>query len=138
MKIIEEIGSEKGLQLFHEAVERQAETIEKEIKKRIPKNLSTLDAGVEAYIVFMRDTGAEVQISEKGEDHAEFAVRRCPFYEALLDVDVRCNQLQGGVCMNLAIPAIESILKRVDSRFKVEPKLIRKSSEDICLEEIRL
>ncbi|MBS7619791.1 L-2-amino-thiazoline-4-carboxylic acid hydrolase [Candidatus Bathyarchaeota archaeon] len=138
MRIIEELGSDKGLQIFQEAVEKQAEIIVEQVKKKMPKNLSLLDSGIEAYKIFMGDAGAKVQVVEKKEEYAVFAVRRCPFYEALLGVNVDCGHLQGEICSNLAIPSIEAILKRIDPRFKIEPRSIRRSSEDICLEKIYL
>jgi len=138
MKITEELGSAKALQILQEAVEKQAEIVSEQIKKRVQKNLNLLDSGIESYKVFMSDAGARIQVVEKKDDYAIFAVSRCPFYEALLSVNVDCGHLQGEVCSNLAVPSIEAILKRIDPRFKIEFKSVRRSSEDICLEKISL
>ncbi len=138
MKIIDEFGSDIGLRIFNEVIQKQAKIVGDEIKKSMPKNLSLLDSGVKAYFDFMENAGADVQIYDKKDESATFIIKKCPFYDALLNIDVNCGYLQSEICSNLTIPAIESILKTIDRRFKVETKLIRKSFEDICLEKIYL
>ena len=81
---------------------------------------------------------AEATVHEKSESSVTFFVRRCPFYEALLDVGVDCGYFLGGLCNNLTLPAIQATLARFDHRLKLEPRLVRESAEEFCLERVYL
>ena len=136
MKAVDEMGSDRGLQILMQAVEKQAEVIEKEIRRKISEGSGPLDSGIEAYKTFMGDAGAHVKIHDREGDSATFMIGRCPFYEALLDVHVDCGHLQSGLCVNLAIPAVQAILRKTDPSLRVEAKLIKRSAEEVCLERI--
>jgi predicted ArsR family transcriptional regulator len=138
MEAIEELGTDRALEMLQSAVEKQARIIERELRRKIPEDLPPLEKGVEVYRAFMEDAGAEVTVHEKKENSVTFLIRRCPFYEALLDVGVDCGYFLGGLCTNLTLPAIQATLARFDHRLKLEPKLVRESAEEFCLERVYL
>lgn len=136
MEIIEELGSDRGLEMLQSAVKKQADIIARELRRKLPEGLSRLDLGAEIYRHFMSDAGAEVLVHEKGKSSVTFRVSRCPFYEALLDVGVDCGYLQSGLCVNLIHPAFQAILTRFDPGLRLESKLVRQGAEEFCLERI--
>jgi len=138
MKAVDELGSDRGVQMLQEAVDRQAEIIENEIRRKIPAGSSPLESGVEAYKIFMGDAGAQLKIHERTKGSVTFLVGRCPLYEALLDIQVDCGYLQGELCTTMAIPAIRAILKRIDPKLEIESRMIKASAEEACLERIYL
>ena len=138
MEAIEELGTDRALEMLQSAVEKQAGIIERELRRKIPEDLPPLEKGVEVYTAFMGDAGAEVTVHEKSENSVTFLIRRCPFYEALLDVGVDCGYFLGGLCTNLTLPAVQAALARFDPRLKLEPRLVRESAEEFCLERIYL
>jgi len=83
MEAIEELGSDRALEMLQSAVEKQAGIIERELRRKIPEDLPPLEKGLEVYRAFMEDAGAEVTVHEKSENSVTFLIRRCPFYEAL-------------------------------------------------------
>ena len=138
MEVIEELGTDRALEMLQSAVEKQAGIIERELRRKIPEGLPSLEKGVEVYRAFMEDAGAEVTVHERGESSVTFLIRRCPFYEALLDVGVDCGYFLGGLCDNLTLPAVQAALARFDPRLRLEPRLVRESAEEFCLERIYL
>lgn len=138
MEAIEDHGTDHALDMFQRAVEKQAEIIVRELRSKIPTGLSPLDLGFEVYLTFMTDIGAEVEIHSRNESSITVVVRRCPFFEALLDIEVDCSQFLGGLCKNITLPAVQATLARFDQRLRLEPKMVRQSVEDICLERIYL
>ena len=138
METIEELGTDRALEMLQIAIGKQAAIIERELRRKIPKDLDPLEKGVEVYHTFMEDAGAEVTVHKKSENSVTFLVRRCPFYEALLDVGVDCGYFLGGLCKHLTLPAIQATLSRFDPRLRLEPTLVRESAEEFCLERLYL
>jgi predicted ArsR family transcriptional regulator len=138
MEIIEELGTDRALEMLQASVEKQAEIIARELKREIPEDVAPLERGMAVYSAFMEDAGAEIVVHERTENSVTYRVKGCPFYEALLDVGVDCGYLLGGLCTHLTLPAIQATLKRFDPRLKLEPRLVRESAEEFCLERIYL
>jgi hypothetical protein len=136
MEVIEELGSDRGLGMLQDAVERQADIVARELRRKVPVGLDQLDLGAWVYERFMGDAGAEVAVHRRDESSVVFRVARCPFYEALFDVGVDCGYLQGGLCANLIHPAIQAILGRFDPRLRLESEVTRQAAEEFCLERI--
>jgi predicted ArsR family transcriptional regulator len=138
MAVIERLGTDEALKMLEEAAERQGAIVAREMRRAMPRGLSPLDAGAWAYRRFMGDAGAEVSEHARDAASVTFAVRRCPFYEALLDVGVDCGLFLHGLCRNLTLPSIGSTLRHLDPRLRVEPLLTREAAEDPCLERVTL
>ena len=138
MEAIEDLGTDRALEMLQESVEKQAVIIERGIRREIPGDLGPLEKGVEVYRAFMEGAGAEVEVHERGEDSVTFRVGRCPFYEALLDVGVDCGYFLGGLCTHITLPAIQATLARFDPRLRLETRLVRESAEELCLERLYL
>jgi len=136
MEVIEELGTDRGIEMLQAAVERQAEVIEKELRTKIPPEMPAVKKGIAVYRDFMESAGAEVTLREEDDDQATFWVKRCPFYEALLDVGIDCGYFLGGLCTHLTLPAIQATMRRFDPRLRLETKMVRESAEELCLERI--
>ena len=137
-EVIEELGTDRGLEMLHAAVEKQAEAIHGEFFRELPKDSPPLEIGDIVYRTFMEEAGAEVVVHERDDSAITYRVARCPFYEAFLDVGVDCGYFLGGLCGYLTLPAIQAILNRFDGRLRVESRLVRESAEEFCLERISL
>ena len=138
MEIIEELGTDRALEMLQASVEKQAEIIAGELRRKIPEEITPLEKGMAVYSAFMEDAGAEIVVHERTEDSITYRVKGCPFYEALLDVGVDCGYFLGGLCTHLTLPAIQATLKRFDPRLRLEPRLVRESAEEFCLERVYL
>ncbi len=138
MEVIEELGTDRSIEMLQTAVERQADIIEKELRNKIPHELPPIKKGITVYRDFMESAGAEVALREEDDYQATFWVKRCPFYEALLDVGIDCGYFLGGLCTHLTLPAIQATLTRFDPRLKLETVIVRESAEELCLERIYL
>jgi len=137
-EVIEERGTEKGLEMLQAAVEKQADVIHSEFLRELPDDLPPLEIGDAIYRIFMEEAGAEVVVHERDDASITYRVAHCPFYEAFLDVGIDCGYFLGGLCGNLTLPAIQAILNRFDRRLRVESRLVRESAEEFCLEQIIL
>jgi len=138
MEAIEQLGTDRALEMLQQAAEKQADIIARELRREAPEDLPPIEKGLRVYRRFMADVGAEALIHERRESSVTFRVKRCPFYEALLDVGVDCGYFLGGLCTNLILPAIQATLRRFDHRLRLEAELIRQSAEEFCLERIYL
>jgi predicted ArsR family transcriptional regulator len=138
VEVIEELGTDRGLAMLQSSAERQADSIAREMGAMVSEDLGPIERGVLIYRKFMEDAGAEVTVHERGEGSVTFRVGRCPFYEALLDVGVDCDQFLGGLCKHLTLPTIRATLARFDQRLMLEPVLVRGSAEEFCLERMYL
>jgi predicted ArsR family transcriptional regulator len=136
IEVIKELGTQPSLDKLMEAAEKQGAIIAKEMRREMPKGLSTLDTGAEVYRRFMADAGAEVTVHKRDEKSVTFVVRRCPFHEAFLDVGVDCGIFLKGLCSNLTLPAIQATLNEFDRRLRVENVVARQSAEEVCLERV--
>lgn len=136
MEAIENLGTDRALEMLQASVEKQAVIIERGLRREIPEDLGPLDKGIEVYRAFMEGAGAEVDVHEREEDSVTFRVGRCPFYEALLDVGIDCGYFLGGLCSHIILPAIKATLARFDQRLRLETRLVRKSIEELCLERL--
>jgi hypothetical protein len=137
-EVIEELGTEKGLEMLQAAVEKQAEVIHSEFLRELPEDSPPLEISDAIYRNFMEEAGAEVMVHERNDASITYRVARCPFYEAFLDVGIDCGYFLGGICGNLTLPAIQTILIKFDGRLRVESRLVRESAEEFCLERITL
>lgn len=138
MEVIEELGTDRAIEMLHASVDKQAEVISRELERKIPVEMSPLEKGVAVYKAFMEDAGAEIVVHESTDDSITFRVKSCPFYEAFLDVGVDCGYFLGGLCTHLTLPAIQATLMRFNPRLKLEPRLVRESAEEFCLERVYL
>ena len=138
IEVIKELGTQPSLDKLMEAAEKQGAIVAKEMRRDMPKGLSTLDTGAEVYRRFMADAGAEVSVHKRDEKSVTFVVRRCPFHEAFLDVGVDCGIFLKGLCSNLTLPAIQATLNEFDRRLRVENVVARQSAEEVCLERVYL
>lgn len=138
MEAIGEIGTDPALELINRAVERQADIISGELKRVIPKDLKALDLGLEVYRKFMEDVGSEIKVISKNVNSVNVAVGRCPFFEAFLDVEVKCGYFVSGLCTNLVLPSIQAVLKRFNSRLRLEATKVRQTAEERCFVSIKL
>lgn len=137
-EVIEELGTDRGLEMLQSAVEKQAEIIHGELLRKLPEEMPPLDIGDAVYRTFMEEAGAKVVVHNKDESAITYRISRCPFYEAFLDVGIDCGYFLGGLCGNLTLPAIQAILNRFDGRLKVESRLVRESAEEFCIERVTL
>ena len=138
MEIIEEFGTDVGLRMYQNSIEKQANLIYKELKKDIQPNLDSLDKGIFVYRRFMEEAGAEIIIHKNEENSVTFLVRQCPFYEAFINIGIDCGYFLGSLCTYLIIPAVQAVLECFDACLKLEAMLIRESAEEFCLEKIIL
>lgn len=138
MKVIERHGTDEALELLDQAAERQGAMVAREMRRTLPPGLSPLEAGAEAYRRFMEDAGAEITEHRRDESSVTFAVRRCPFYEAFLDVGVDCGMFLNGLCGNLTLPSLQHTLRHLDPRLRLEAVVTRESAEELCLERVVL
>jgi hypothetical protein len=138
MNVIEEIGTDKALDLLEKASKRQGVIVFREMRRKISHDLSTLEVGTEVYKNFMQDAGAEISVYKKDEQSITFLIKRCPFFEAFLDVGVDCGMFLNGLCTHLTLPIIQATLNEFDPRLRVNPVMTRESIEEFCLERIIL
>jgi len=137
MEVIEQLGTDKALELLLKAAEKQAEVIERELAGQI-KATDPLEKGLEVYSRFMEDLGAKVSVKARSPDNISVSVDRCPIYEAFLDIGLDCGFWMQGLCTNIVLPSIEAALKRFDPKLRLTLGKHRTSAEDPCLLKISL
>jgi len=138
MKVIEILGTDKALEILEEASKRQGVLIAREMRRKLPKDLTTLETGAEVYRRFMEDAGTEIRVHKQDEKSVTFLINRCPFFEAFLDVGVDCGMFLNGLCTHLTLPSIQATLNEFDPKLRVEAVLTRESAEEYCLERVYL
>jgi len=138
MEVIEEQGTDEALRMLDDAAKRQGAIVAREMRRTLPEGLDVLDVGAEVYRRFMADAGAEITEHKRDEESVTFLIRRCPFYEAFLDVGVDCGMFLNGLCGNLTLPSIQYTLSHFDDGLRVEPVVTRESAEELCLERVYL
>jgi hypothetical protein len=136
MKVIEELGTDKALEMLEKASKSQGAIIAREMRRSLPDFLSILETATKIYMQFMKDAGADINIYKKDENGVTFIINRCPFFEAFLDVGVDCGIFLNGLCTNLTLPSIQATLNEFNEKLRVEPVLTRESAEGICLERV--
>jgi hypothetical protein len=112
--------------------------VARELRRKLPEGLSSIEIGAEVYRRFMEDAGAEINIHKQDENSVTFLINRCPFFEAFLDVGVDCGMFLNGLCTHLTLPSIQATLTEFDPQLRVEPVLTRESAEEFCLERVFL
>jgi len=137
MEVIEQLGTDKALELLLKAAEKQAEVIERELAGQI-KAADPLERGLEVYSRFMEDLGAQLTVRTRSPDSISVRVDRCPIYEAFLDIGLDCGFWMQGLCTNIVLPSIQAALKRFNPRLRLALEKHRTSAEDSCLIKISL
>jgi hypothetical protein len=138
MEVIEELGTNRAIDMLYKSVEKQADVISRDLERKVAVGMGSLDKGVAVYKAFMEDAGAEIAVHESTDDSVTFRVKACPFYEAFLDIGVDCGYFLGGLCTHFILPAIQATLRRFDLNLKLEPLLVRETAEEFCLEKVYL
>ena len=138
MQVIEELDTDKALEFLEKASERQGVLIAREMKRKLPEGLSSIEIGAEVYRQFMSDAGAEISVHKQDKKSVTFVINKCPFFEAFLDVGVDCGMFLNGLCTHLTLPSIQATLSQFDPKLKVEAVLTREAAEDLCLERVYL
>lgn len=137
MEVIEQLGTDRALELLSKAAEQQAEIIEKELIGQI-KTAEPIEMGSEVYSRFMKDLGAQPSVQKRTENNITIRVDRCPIYEAFLSIGLDCGFWMQGLCTNIVIPSIGATLKRFDPRLRLTLEKYRASAEDLCLLKLSL
>lgn len=137
MEVIEQLGTDRALDLLLKAAECQAEVIEKELIGQI-RAAEPLERGLEVYSRFMEDLDAKVSVKARSVDNISVGVDRCPIYEAFLDIGLDCGFWMQGLCTNIVLPSIQAILKRFDPKLRLSLEKHRTSAEDPCQIKISL
>jgi hypothetical protein len=138
MEVIEQLGTEPAINMLLHAADRQGALIAREVKHIIPEDASPLEKGELVYQTFMSEAGADISEYKRDETSVTFLIKRCPFYEAFLDVGVDCGMFLNGLCSNLTLPAIQASLIYFNPNLRVEPVLTRETAEELCLERVYL
>jgi len=138
MEVVEELGTDEALRMLDDAARRQGSIVAREMRTTLPEGMGALDVGAEVYRRFMADAGVDITEHRRDETSVTFLVRRCPFYEAFLDVGVDCGMFLNELCGNLTLPSIQHTLSHFDGRLRVEPVVTRESAEELCLERVYL
>jgi hypothetical protein len=138
MKTIEILGTDPALDLLMKAAESQGTIIANELKRNLPNDLDPLEIGAEVYKTFMSDASSEITEYKRDKESVTFLIKRCPFYEAFLEVGVDCGVFLSGICSNLTLPAIQATLKQFDENLMVEAVLTRETAEEFCLERVNI
>lgn len=138
MEVIELLGTDKAIELLEKASKRQGAIIAREMRRKLPDNLSSIEIGSAVYGSFMEDAGAEINVYKQDENSVTFLINRCPFFEAFLDVGVDCGMFLNGLCTYLTLPSIQATLNEFESNLRVEPVLTRETAEEFCLERVYL
>ena len=138
MEVVEELGTDEALRILDDAARRQGAIVAREMRRTLPEGMGALDVGAEVYRRFMADAGVDITEHRRDETSVTFLVRRCPFYEAFLDVGVDCGMFLNELCGNLTLPSIQHTLSHFDGRLRVEPVVTRESAEELCLERVYL
>ncbi|MBM3291342.1 hypothetical protein FJY84_01550 [Candidatus Bathyarchaeota archaeon] len=133
---IKKNGSQEALTMLDAASDQQGIILAEEYKKILPKDLSPLELGAEAYKLFMTDTGSEVFLHKKNDDDITFRIQKCPFHEIYLNVGIDCGYFLNGLCSNLILPSIKATLNHLNKNLRIEPMLTRETAEDFCLIKI--
>jgi hypothetical protein len=136
MEVIELLGTDKAIELLEKASRRQGMIIAREMRRKLPNHLSSIEIGSEVYKNFMQDAGTEIKVYKQDENSVTFLINRCPFFEAFLDVGVDCGMFLNGLCTHLTLPSIQATLNEFDSKLRVEPVLTRETAEEFCLERV--
>ena len=138
MEVIELYGTDKAIELLEKASKKQGSIIAREMRRKLPNNLSSIEIGSEVYRNFMEDAGTEIKVYKQDEKSVTFLINRCPFFEAFLDIGVDCGMFLNGLCTHLTLPSIQATLNEFDSKLRVEPVLTRETAEEFCLERVFL
>jgi len=137
MEVIEQLGTDRALELLLKAAEKQAEVIERELVGQL-KATDPLEKGFEVYSRFMEDLGAKVLAKARSGNNISVRVDRCPIYEAFLDIGLDCGFWMQGLCTNIVLPSIEATLKRFDPTLRLSLEKYRASAEDTCQIKVSL
>lgn len=138
MEVIEELDTDKALEFLEKACERQGVLVAREMKRKLPEGMSSLEIGAEVYKRFMTDAGAKITVHKQDQKSVTFVINKCPFFEAFLDVGVDCGMFLDGLCKHLTLPSIQSTLNQFDPKIRIEAVLTREAVEDLCLERVFL
>lgn len=138
MRVIERYGTDAALEMLEEAARRHGTMVAREMKRDLPDKMDPLSLGAEVYRKFMSEAGAEIAEYKREEGSVTFLVKKCPFYEAFLDVGIDCGFFLNGLCSNLTLPSIQQTLEEFDPGLRVKNILTRESAEEICLEKVYL
>jgi hypothetical protein len=138
MEVVELLGTDKAIELLEKASKRQGMIVAREMRRKFPDHLSSIEIGSEVYKSFMQDAGTEITVYEQNENSVTFLINRCPFFEAFLDVGVDCGMFLNGLCKHLTLPSIQATLNEFNSKLRVEPVLTRETVEEFCLERVFL
>lgn len=136
MKTIEIIGTDPAIDLLMKAAESLGAIIANELKKNLPDDLNRLEIGAKVYRTFMTDASSEITEYKRDEESVTFIIKRCPFYEAFLEIGIDCGIFLNGLCSNLTLPAIQATLRHFDESLKVEPVMTRETVDEFCLERV--
>lgn len=137
LAVSDDFGTEKALELLSRVVEVVGEATGKRLIKHLGVQGKGVDIGFALYSSLLDSYGVEHQIVEKTGDLASIKIGNCPIYGALKNVGW-CREMREGLCKNLFLPYIATILRQVSPRVKLRLRRYRASSNDYCIEEIFL
>ncbi len=138
MNVIEEIGTDSSIKLLIKAAEEHGNIFAGEFKKEYSSDLPSLEIAEKVYCKYMEDVGADVHSYEKNSDSASFIIYDCPFFDAFLDVGIKCGIFLEGLCSNLTLPTVQTSLSNFGINVRVEATRCKNSSEDFCIEKVSL
>lgn len=136
ISVIENLGSDKALEILKEVVQKRGKEDGLELKRRLEVVSDSIVDGLAVYSAFIQDSGMNFDIIEMNEKKIVLKIGKCPVFEASHEAILDCQYFGERMCRLIYLPLASAVVSTINPNLSVDLIRYRTFHDGYCIEEI--
>ena len=138
ISVIENLGSDKSLEILNEVVQKRGKEDGLDLKRRLKTESDDVSDGLALYSAFIQDSGMNFDIVNKAENKIVLRIGTCPVYEASHEAILDCQYFGERMCRLIYLPLASALVSVINPNLSVDLVRYRTFHDGYCIEEMSL
>lgn len=138
ISVIEDLGSDKALEILKEVVQKRGRDDGLELKRRLEAVNNDMFDGLAVYSAFIQDSGMNFDVIEENEEKIILKIGKCPVFEASHEAILDCQYFGEKMCRLIYLPLASAVVSVINPNLSVDLVRYRTFHDGYCIEEISL
>jgi len=138
ISVIENLGSDKALEILNEVVQKRGKEDGSDLKRRLKIKSDDISDGLAIYSAFIQDSGMTFDIIDNDENKIVLRIGKCPVYEASHETILDCQYFGEKMCRLIYLPLASAVVSVINPNLSVDLVRYRSFHDGYCIEKMSL
>jgi len=138
ISVIENLGSDKALEILKEVVQKRGREDGSELKIRLGIVNDKIIDGLAVYSAFIQDSGMKFDVIKETKEKIVLRIGKCPVFEASHEAIVDCQYFGERMCRLIYLPLASALVSVINPNLSVDLVRYRTFHDGYCIEEMSL